>query len=96
MSDANESLHVKLPIMVSVTIELSGSMLIGTDATTIAAILEPFDILSLGFNCGTGLRTSWKSMSKPSVPFGQNPSVYMPTQGSLKTVGLHVLSDVIS
>ena len=54
MSDANESLHVKLPIMVSVTIELSGSMLIGTDATTIAAILEPFDILSLGFNCGTG------------------------------------------
>jgi 5-methyltetrahydrofolate--homocysteine methyltransferase len=40
--------------MVSVTIELSGSMLIGTDATTIMTILEPFDILSLGFNCGTG------------------------------------------
>jgi len=29
-------------------------MLIGTDAQTIAAILKPFDILSLGFNCGTG------------------------------------------
>jgi len=43
-----------IPIMVSVTIELSGSMLIGTDAQTIATILEPFDILSLGFNCGTG------------------------------------------
>jgi 5-methyltetrahydrofolate--homocysteine methyltransferase len=43
-----------MPIMVSVTIELSGSMLIGTDASTIATILEPFDILSLGFNCGTG------------------------------------------
>lgn len=42
------------PIMVSVTIELSGSMLIGTDARTIATIMEPFDILSLGFNCGTG------------------------------------------
>ena len=40
--------------MVSVTIELSGTMLIGTDATTIATILEPFNILSLGFNCGTG------------------------------------------
>jgi 5-methyltetrahydrofolate--homocysteine methyltransferase len=40
--------------MVSVTIELSGTMLIGTDATTIVTILEPFDILSLGFNCGTG------------------------------------------
>jgi 5-methyltetrahydrofolate--homocysteine methyltransferase len=43
-----------IPIMVSVTIELSGTMLIGTDATTITTILEPFDILSLGFNCGTG------------------------------------------
>ena len=43
-----------IPIMVSVTIELSGTMLIGTDATTIATIMEPFDILSLGFNCGTG------------------------------------------
>ncbi len=43
-----------VPIMVSVTIELSGTMLIGTDAQTIATILEPFDILSIGFNCGTG------------------------------------------
>ncbi len=44
----------ELPIMVSVTMELSGSMLIGTDAATIVTILEPFDIFSLGFNCGTG------------------------------------------
>jgi len=43
-----------IPIMVSATIELSGTMLIGTDAQTIATILEPFDLLSLGFNCGTG------------------------------------------
>ncbi|MRI58675.1 MAG: methionine synthase [Epsilonproteobacteria bacterium] len=43
-----------IPIMVSVTIEQTGTMLIGTDAATIATILEPFDILSLGFNCGTG------------------------------------------
>jgi 5-methyltetrahydrofolate--homocysteine methyltransferase len=51
---AIEDLAPHIPIMVSVTIELSGTMLIGTDATTIAAILEPFNILSLGFNCGTG------------------------------------------
>ncbi len=43
-----------IPIMVSVTIELSGTMLIGTDAMTIASIMAPFNILSLGFNCGTG------------------------------------------
>jgi len=52
--EANRQRGTDLPIMVSVTIELSGSMLIGTDATTIVTILEPFDILSLGFNCGTG------------------------------------------
>ncbi|MEA1920445.1 MAG: methionine synthase [Campylobacterota bacterium] len=51
---ANKERNTDLPIMVSVTIELAGTMLIGTDAQTIAAILEPFDILSLGFNCGTG------------------------------------------
>ena len=44
----------QVPIMVSVTIEMSGTMLIGTDALTIAAIMAPFNILSLGFNCGTG------------------------------------------
>ena len=52
--DIAKEKNVDIPIMVSVTIELAGSMLIGTDAKTIATILEPFDILSLGFNCGTG------------------------------------------
>lgn len=51
---AISDLTTEIPIMVSVTIELSGTMLIGTDALTIATILEPFNILSLGFNCGTG------------------------------------------
>lgn len=52
--EACKQKNVDIPIMVSVTIELSGSMLIGTDASTIATIMEPFDIISLGFNCGTG------------------------------------------
>jgi len=51
---ANKQRKTNIPIMVSVTMELSGTMLIGTDASTIATIMEPFDILSLGFNCGTG------------------------------------------
>ena len=54
LQTANKKRGVDIPIMVSATIELSGTMLIGTDATTLATILEPFDILSLGFNCGTG------------------------------------------
>ncbi len=54
ITDVQKEKMVKLPIMVSVTIELSGTMLIGTDVHTIATILKSFDILSLGFNCGTG------------------------------------------
>ena len=50
----------QIPIMVSVTIELTGTMLIGTDAQTIAAIMAPFNILSLGFNCGTGPKQVYK------------------------------------
>jgi 5-methyltetrahydrofolate--homocysteine methyltransferase len=54
LDDTCKDMGVEVPIMVSATIELSGSMLIGTDASTLYHILEPFDILSLGFNCGTG------------------------------------------
>lgn len=74
--DAQNALHVKLPIMVSVTIELSGTMLIGTDATTIAAILEPFDILSLGFNCGTGPEQVEKHVKTLSSVWGKPISVH--------------------
>ena len=54
MQDTAKEKDKNIPIMVSVTIELSGTMLIGTDALTISTIMEPFDILTLGFNCGTG------------------------------------------
>ncbi|WP_051505457.1 methionine synthase [Sulfurospirillum arcachonense] len=54
IQDVCKDKDVQIPIMVSVTIELSGTMLIGTDVITISTIMEPFDILSLGFNCGTG------------------------------------------
>lgn len=46
--------NLKLPILVSATIELNGTMLIGTNADTLAVILEPYEIFSLGFNCGVG------------------------------------------
>lgn len=54
VQDAAKERGKDVPVMVSATIETSGTMLIGTDAQTLAAIMEPFDILTLGFNCGTG------------------------------------------
>ncbi len=74
--EANRQREVQIPIMVSVTIELSGTMLIGTDAGTIATILEPFDILSLGFNCGTGPEQVLKHVRTLSELWGKPISVH--------------------
>ena len=76
ISDAQMENGVKLPIMVSATIELSGTMLIGTDATTIATILKPFDIFSLGFNCGTGPQQVEKHVKTLSKIWGKPISVH--------------------
>ena len=46
--------RVEVPIMVSVTIERTGSMLAGSSIEAAAAALEAFPILSLGVNCATG------------------------------------------
>lgn len=73
---ANQERGADLPIMVSVTIELAGSMLIGTDAQTIATIMEPFDILSLGFNCGTGPEQYGKHVKTLSQVWGKPISVH--------------------
>lgn len=44
----------EVPIMVSVTIERTGTMLVGTDIAAAAATVEPFPIFSFGLNCATG------------------------------------------
>lgn len=43
-----------LPVMVSVTMERQGTMLVGSDIAAICATLEPFPLFSLGLNCATG------------------------------------------
>ncbi len=42
------------PLMVSVTMETTGTMLVGTDISAVVSILEPFPIDILGLNCATG------------------------------------------
>jgi len=45
---------VRLPVMVSVTIEATGTMLVGSDISAVVTILEPYRIDILGLNCATG------------------------------------------
>lgn len=49
-----EELGRELPVLVSVTMERQGTMLVGSDIAAVCATLEPFPIFSLGLNCATG------------------------------------------
>jgi len=42
------------PLMVSVTMEIQGTMLVGSDISAVLAILQPYPIDILGLNCATG------------------------------------------
>jgi 5-methyltetrahydrofolate--homocysteine methyltransferase len=49
-----ERLGNVLPVMVSLTVESTGTMLVGTDVAAAAAAIEPFPVFSIGLNCATG------------------------------------------
>ncbi len=46
--------HVRLPIIASITIETTGTMLMGTEVAAALSALEPFPIDVIGLNCATG------------------------------------------
>ncbi|MGD1936932.1 MAG: methionine synthase [Cyanophyceae cyanobacterium] len=54
IEEAFERRGSRLPLMVSVTMETTGTMLVGSDISAVVAILEPFKIDILGLNCATG------------------------------------------
>ncbi len=54
VNDEMERAGIKLPKIVSLTIETTGTMLVGSDVSAALATLEPFDIDVLGMNCATG------------------------------------------
>ncbi len=49
-----DSKNIDIPIMVSITMETTGTMLVGSDIASALTILEPFNIDVLGLNCATG------------------------------------------
>lgn len=72
---------LKLPIIVSITIETTGTMLMGTDISAALTSLEPYDIIDvIGMNCATGP----KEMSENVRYLCQNspkPVFVMPNAG---------------
>jgi len=43
-----------LPIIVQVTVETTGTLLVGTDIAGVASIIESLDVAAIGLNCATG------------------------------------------
>lgn len=52
--DVFEALGRDVPLLVSITVERTGTMLTGADLAAAVAALEPFPLFSLGLNCATG------------------------------------------
>ena len=49
-----ERLGREIPVMVSVTVERTGTLLVGTDLAAAAVTIEPFPVFAFGLNCATG------------------------------------------
>lgn len=54
---------IKLPVIVSVTIESTGTMMLGTDISTVYNAVEPYDIVEIfGINCAVGPKEMEESL----------------------------------
>lgn len=54
VAKVRKSLNRYIPTMVQVTIEATGTMLVGMDIASVVTALQPYDIDVLGMNCATG------------------------------------------
>lgn len=54
LNDVRKVAGFRVPAMVQVTIEATGTMLVGSDIASVVTVLQPYDIDVLGMNCATG------------------------------------------
>ena len=80
----------RLPVTVQVTLEASGTMLLGTEIGAALAALEPFDVEVIGMNCATGPREMNDAVRYLSVNSSKVISV-LPNAGLPQNVGGHAV-----
>ena len=56
MTDAMDAANRRVPLIVQVTVETTGTMLVGTEIAAVVATLARFPLAALGMNCATGPR----------------------------------------
>jgi 5-methyltetrahydrofolate--homocysteine methyltransferase len=76
----------RLPVTVQVTLEATGTMLLGTEIGAALAALEPFDVDVIGLNCATGPREMNDAVRYLGVNSPKHVSV-LPNAGLPQNVG---------
>ncbi|HIK45221.1 MAG TPA: methionine synthase [Leptolyngbyaceae cyanobacterium M65_K2018_010] len=109
IEEAFAQTDTRLPLMVSVTMEQQGTMLVGTEMAAALAILEPYPIDILGLNCATGpdlMKDHIKHLSEQSpfviscIPNAGLPenvggqAVYRLTPMELRMALMHFVEDL--
>src|SRR5579864_3475578 len=80
----------RLPVTVQVTLEATGTMLLGTEIGAALTTLEPFDVDAIGLNCATGPREMNDAVRYLSVNSPKQVSV-LPNAGLPQNVGGHAV-----
>ncbi len=85
IEDAQKEYSTKLPVGVSVTIEIQGTLLVGTEMSAVISILSPFSLAFLGMNCATGPDVMRPYVQQLSQGFA-GPISVMPNAGLPKNI----------
>jgi 5-methyltetrahydrofolate--homocysteine methyltransferase len=83
-----EEVRRRVPVIVSVTVESTGTMLLGTEIGAALVTVEPFDIDVIGMNCATGPAEMSEHL-RALASSSPKPIFVMPNAGIPENVGGH-------
>ena len=81
-----EESRKRVPVIVSVTIETMGTMLLGTEISAALTAIEPYDVDIIGMNCATGPREMSEHVRTLSAS-SPKPIFVMPNAGLPENIG---------
>src|SRR5579864_3958891 len=86
--EAMRKVGKRLPVTVQVTLQESGTMLLGTEIGAALTALEPFEVDAIGLNCATGPKEMNDAVRYLAVNSSKEVSV-LPNAGLPENVGGH-------
>ncbi|HEX9158458.1 MAG TPA: homocysteine S-methyltransferase family protein, partial [Syntrophales bacterium] len=81
-----EESRTKIPVIVSVTVETMGTLLLGTEISAALVSLEPYDLDVIGINCATGPKEMSEHI-RVLASGSPKPVFVMPNAGIPENVG---------